>query len=57
VNWLVFISSPQATINVGGRVLSAMTIEHFVLRLPYDAKHVRPRSSSPAWLKKGAEKL
>ncbi|PAN35816.1 hypothetical protein PAHAL_6G236600 [Panicum hallii] len=30
----------KATINVGGRVLSAMTIEHFVLRLPYDAKHV-----------------
>nr|CAB3481239.1 unnamed protein product [Digitaria exilis] len=30
----------NATINVGGRVLSAMTIEHFVLRLPYDAKHV-----------------
>ncbi|CAD6265171.1 unnamed protein product [Miscanthus lutarioriparius] len=31
---------PKATINVGGRVLSAMTIEHFILRLPYDAKHV-----------------
>ncbi|OEL35549.1 hypothetical protein BAE44_0003429, partial [Dichanthelium oligosanthes] len=31
---------PKATINVGGRVLSAMTIEHFVLRLPYGAKHV-----------------
>lgn len=27
---------------MGGRVLSAMTIEHFVLRLPsYDAKQVR----------------
>uniref|UniRef100_A0A0E0AWK4 Ternary complex factor MIP1 leucine-zipper domain-containing protein n=1 Tax=Oryza glumipatula TaxID=40148 RepID=A0A0E0AWK4_9ORYZ len=32
---------PKATINVGGRVLSAMTIEHFILRLPYNAKHVR----------------
>lgn len=42
----------QATINVGGRVLSAMTIDHFVLRLPYGAKHVRPRS----WGKK-AEKI
>ncbi|CAO2188587.1 unnamed protein product [Urochloa humidicola] len=33
---------PKATINVGGRVLSAMTIEHFILRLPYgaSAKHV-----------------
>uniref|UniRef100_J3MTT1 Ternary complex factor MIP1 leucine-zipper domain-containing protein n=1 Tax=Oryza brachyantha TaxID=4533 RepID=J3MTT1_ORYBR len=30
---------PKATINVGGRVLSAMTIEHFILRLPYNAKH------------------
>ncbi|TVU05547.1 hypothetical protein EJB05_48713 [Eragrostis curvula] len=33
---------PKATINVGGRVLSAMTIEHFILRLPYNAKHVNP---------------
>jgi hypothetical protein len=31
----------QAMINVGGRVLSAMTIEHFILRLPYNVKHVR----------------
>ncbi|CAO2207024.1 unnamed protein product [Urochloa humidicola] len=31
---------PKAIINVGGRVPSAMTIEHFVLRLPYGAKHV-----------------
>uniref|UniRef100_A0A0A9A288 DUF547 domain-containing protein n=1 Tax=Arundo donax TaxID=35708 RepID=A0A0A9A288_ARUDO len=30
---------PKATINVGGRVLSAMTIDHFILRLPYDVKH------------------
>uniref|UniRef100_A0A0E0AWK1 Ternary complex factor MIP1 leucine-zipper domain-containing protein n=1 Tax=Oryza glumipatula TaxID=40148 RepID=A0A0E0AWK1_9ORYZ len=34
---------PKATINVGGRVLSAMTIEHFILRLPYNAKHVNPK--------------
>uniref|UniRef100_A0A0A9D3P0 DUF547 domain-containing protein n=1 Tax=Arundo donax TaxID=35708 RepID=A0A0A9D3P0_ARUDO len=33
---------PKATINVSGRVLSAMTIEHFILRLPYDVKHVNP---------------
>ncbi|KAK3123667.1 hypothetical protein QOZ80_8AG0634370 [Eleusine coracana subsp. coracana] len=32
---------PKATINVGGRVLSAMTIEHFILRLPYtNVKHM-----------------
>lgn len=42
----MLISSPQATINVGGRVLSAMTIEHFILRLPYGAKHVRPLAAS-----------
>ncbi|KAL6858829.1 hypothetical protein ACP4OV_017831 [Aristida adscensionis] len=35
---------PKATINVGGRVLSAMTIEHFILRLPYDAKRVSPEA-------------
>ncbi|KAF0908539.1 hypothetical protein E2562_026330 [Oryza meyeriana var. granulata] len=34
---------PRATINVGGRVLSAMTIEHFILRLPYNAKHVNKK--------------
>uniref|UniRef100_A0A0D9X8V8 Ternary complex factor MIP1 leucine-zipper domain-containing protein n=1 Tax=Leersia perrieri TaxID=77586 RepID=A0A0D9X8V8_9ORYZ len=34
---------PKATINVGGRVLSAMTIEHFILRLPYNAKHVNTK--------------
>ena len=32
----------QATISVGGRTHSAMSIEHFILRLPYSAKQVRP---------------
>ncbi|XP_031119889.1 uncharacterized protein LOC116023067 isoform X2 [Ipomoea triloba] len=29
----------KATINVGGHFLSAITIEHFILRLPYHSKH------------------
>ncbi|XP_057986846.1 uncharacterized protein LOC110640814 isoform X2 [Hevea brasiliensis] len=29
----------QATINVGGHLLSAITIEHFILRLPYYSKY------------------
>ncbi|KAF0913272.1 hypothetical protein E2562_021924 [Oryza meyeriana var. granulata] len=33
---------PKATINVGGRTHSAMSIEHFILRLPYSVKHVNP---------------
>ncbi|CAL5001633.1 unnamed protein product [Urochloa decumbens] len=37
---------PKATINVGGRVLSAMTIEHFILRLPYGAKHVNTEGAA-----------
>ncbi|XVE94837.1 hypothetical protein REPUB_Repub02eG0044200 [Reevesia pubescens] len=28
----------KATINVGGRLLNAITIEHFILRLPYHSK-------------------
>ncbi|KAJ8772892.1 hypothetical protein K2173_028069 [Erythroxylum novogranatense] len=32
-----FIS--QATINVGGHLLNAITIEHFILRLPYHSKY------------------
>ncbi|KAG8057032.1 hypothetical protein GUJ93_ZPchr0002g26347 [Zizania palustris] len=32
---------PKATINVGGRTHSAMSIENFILRLPYSAKHVK----------------
>ncbi|KAG0544037.1 hypothetical protein BDA96_02G240500 [Sorghum bicolor] len=31
---------PKATISVGGRTHSAMSIEHFILRLPYSAKQV-----------------
>ncbi|XP_047049081.1 uncharacterized protein LOC124654097 [Lolium rigidum] len=30
---------PKAAIEVGGRTHSAMSIEHFVLRLPYSVKH------------------
>ncbi|XP_010268724.1 PREDICTED: uncharacterized protein LOC104605592 [Nelumbo nucifera] len=29
----------KATINVGGHLLNALTIEHFILRLPYHSKH------------------
>lgn len=31
---------PQATITVGGQLLNAITIEHFILRLPYHLKFV-----------------
>ncbi|KAJ3676969.1 hypothetical protein LUZ60_002693 [Juncus effusus] len=34
---------PKATMNVGGQLLSAMSIEHFILRLPYNVKHVYPK--------------
>uniref|UniRef100_J3MY89 Ternary complex factor MIP1 leucine-zipper domain-containing protein n=2 Tax=Oryza brachyantha TaxID=4533 RepID=J3MY89_ORYBR len=37
---------PKATINVGGRTHSAMSIEHFILRLPYSVKHVNPGGGS-----------
>uniref|UniRef100_A0ACD5Y4E1 Uncharacterized protein n=1 Tax=Avena sativa TaxID=4498 RepID=A0ACD5Y4E1_AVESA len=33
---------PKAAIEVGGRTHSAMSIEHFILRLPYSVKHVHP---------------
>ena len=36
----VFALMFQATISVGGRTHSAMSIEHFILRLPYSAKQV-----------------
>jgi hypothetical protein len=36
----------QATVSVGGRTHSAMSIEHFILRLPYSAKQVRPAALS-----------
>ncbi|XP_074560049.1 uncharacterized protein LOC141816111 [Curcuma longa] len=35
----------KAMINVGGHLVSAMTIEHFILRLPYQSKHVAPKGS------------
>lgn len=36
---------PKATINVGGRVLSAVAIEHFILRLPhYDDDDAKART-------------
>ncbi|WOL08776.1 hypothetical protein Cni_G17529 [Canna indica] len=33
----------KATINVGGNLLNAMTIEHFILRLPCHIKNVSPK--------------
>ncbi|CAL5073908.1 unnamed protein product [Urochloa decumbens] len=36
---------PKATINVGGRTHSAMSIEHFILRLPYSVKQVNPEGT------------
>ncbi|CAN6210964.1 unnamed protein product [Urochloa humidicola] len=36
---------PKATINVGGRSHSAMSIEHFILRLPYSVKQVNPEGA------------
>ncbi|XP_019710619.1 uncharacterized protein [Elaeis guineensis] len=35
----------KAMINVGGHFLSAMTIEHFILRLPYHSKHAYSKGS------------
>ncbi|XP_038975572.1 uncharacterized protein LOC103722943 isoform X1 [Phoenix dactylifera] len=35
----------KALINVGGHLLSAMTIEHFILRFPYHSKHAYPKGS------------
>ncbi|OEL29693.1 hypothetical protein BAE44_0009288 [Dichanthelium oligosanthes] len=37
---------PKATINVGGRAHSAMSIEHFILRLPYSVKQVNPEGTN-----------
>lgn len=33
----------KAMINVGGHLLNAMTIEHFILRMPYQSKSTHPR--------------
>ncbi|XP_071913653.1 uncharacterized protein [Coffea arabica] len=35
----------KATITVGGHLLNAITIEHFILRLPYHLKHTGPKSA------------
>ncbi|XP_038990116.1 uncharacterized protein LOC103712010 isoform X2 [Phoenix dactylifera] len=35
----------KAMINVGGRLFSAMAIEHFILRLPYHPIHAYPKGS------------
>ncbi|KAM3275856.1 hypothetical protein ACQJBY_044313 [Aegilops geniculata] len=35
---------PKATVDVGGRTHSAMSIEHFILRLPYSVRHVSPEA-------------
>jgi len=39
----------QATINVGGHVLSATTIEHFILRLPYHWRFVSLVDFNPSF--------
>ncbi|XP_074279289.1 uncharacterized protein LOC141604723 isoform X1 [Silene latifolia] len=36
---VVALMQKQATINVGGHQLGALTIEHFILRLPYHSKY------------------
>ncbi|XP_048130859.1 uncharacterized protein LOC115751656 [Rhodamnia argentea] len=35
----------QATINVGGHLLNGITIEHFILRLPYHLKHTSSKGT------------
>ncbi|XP_012450165.1 uncharacterized protein LOC105773079 isoform X1 [Gossypium raimondii] len=35
----------KATINVGGHLLNAITIEHFILRLPYHSKFAFPKGT------------
>ncbi|KAK9285093.1 hypothetical protein L1049_024278 [Liquidambar formosana] len=35
----------KATINVGGHLLNAITIEHFILRLPYHLKYTCPKAA------------
>lgn len=36
----LYLFSPQATVNVGGHLVDAMTIEHFILRRPYHSNYV-----------------
>ncbi|XP_020595946.1 uncharacterized protein LOC110035947 isoform X2 [Phalaenopsis equestris] len=33
----------KAKVNVGGHLFTAMTIEHLVLRIPYNSKHISPK--------------
>ncbi|KAL0912391.1 hypothetical protein M5K25_018359 [Dendrobium thyrsiflorum] len=40
---MVFALIPKAKVNVGGHLFSAMTIEHFMLRLPCNSKHISPK--------------
>ncbi|KAG8377643.1 hypothetical protein BUALT_Bualt08G0054300 [Buddleja alternifolia] len=35
----------KATVNVGGHILNAITIEHFILRLPYHSKYTFSKGS------------
>ncbi|CAN7091263.1 unnamed protein product [Brassica rapa subsp. narinosa] len=42
---LVVTLMRKASINVGGHFLNAITIEHFILRLPYHSKYISPNSS------------
>lgn len=41
----VFELMQKATVTVGGHVLNAITIEHFVLRLPYHSKYTFSKST------------
>ncbi|KAL3526761.1 hypothetical protein ACH5RR_011417 [Cinchona calisaya] len=36
----------KSTITIGGHLLNAITIEHFILRLPYHLKHTGPKSAN-----------
>ncbi|XP_042406428.1 uncharacterized protein LOC121996501 isoform X3 [Zingiber officinale] len=44
---MVVALMPKAVINVGGHLLSAMTIEHFILRLPYHIKNAKVSTKGP----------
>ncbi|KAH6778874.1 hypothetical protein C2S52_010111 [Perilla frutescens var. hirtella] len=41
----VFELLQKATVTVGGHILNAITIEHFILRLPYHSKHTFSKST------------
>ncbi|XP_028760471.1 uncharacterized protein LOC114735720 isoform X3 [Neltuma alba] len=42
---VVMLMQEQATLVVGGQLLNAITIEHFILRLPYHLKFSCPKST------------